>query len=343
MLIEGFRFNEETIRLDGEGAWGRMWDMAARVIRNTWGFDPNSEGLKQRTDAGESYFLERQLKYVFTERLKEDRAPAKAMLFLPVNTEVPSGAKTHVYQILRTVGEARVITDYADDLPPVDVVQSEVVGKLISIGHSFGWSIDDLRAAAFAGQPLQTDKMNAAADEVEHTIDRVSSIGDVANNIVGFLNNPNVPVITLPTGSWPTADPEQILDDLIHMEETIATAVFHRADLMPDTLILDDASWRLCRKRLNEYSDQSILEVFLKTSATVKNADVWHRCNTVNAGGPRIVMYRRDPSIVRLIIAQMFEMLPPQANNLYFKVPTHAKIGGVDVRKPYTMAYAHPN
>jgi len=339
----GTPFNAEAIRLDADRMWERMWSHSKRILRDTWDFDPEGDGaVLTRTDAGESYFLEQQLRFVMTERLKEDRAPAKAELFLPLDTSMPSGAETWVYRVIRAAGMAKVITDYADDLPPVDVVQSEVTGKVISIGNSYGYTIQDLRRAAFSGQPLERDKMDAAADEVDHRMDHIASFGHVANNIPGFLNNPNVPLIVLPTGGWPTASAKQILADLRHMEDTIAQAVFRKQELMPDTVLFDSVSWKILREEVTDFNEKSILQRFLDTSESVKNADVWHRLDTADAArtGPRIVMYPRNPGVLRLIVPQLFEMMPPQPKNLAFVVNTHARIGGVDVRKPYAMAYA---
>ena len=45
--------------------------------------------------------------------------------------------------------------------------------------------------------------------------------------------------------------------------------------------------------------------------------------------GPRMLTYQRDPEILELIIPQDFEQFPPQARNLAFVVPCHARIGGV--------------
>jgi hypothetical protein len=335
-------FNSNSIRFDGDGVWENYY-RRCKAVMDSLGFDPDAtDQLKTRTDAGEAYFLEHQLRYVMTERLKEDRAPNKAELFIPIDSSMPRGAESWVYRVYRAAGTAKVITDYADDLPPVDVVQSEVTGKVISIGNSFSYSIDDLQRAAYSGQPLERDKMDAAADEVDRAMDEIASFGHVANNLPGFLNNAAVPVIVLPTGNWPTATPKQILADLRFMEETILQGVYHQPGLSPDTLLLDTVSWQITRQEVTDFTEKSTLQRFLDTSTTVKNADVWHKLDTADAvgTGPRIVMYRRDPSILRMIVPQTFEMLPPQPKNLALVVPTHAKIGGVDVRKPYTMAYS---
>lgn len=336
-------FNAESVSLDADRLWDRYWTRAKNLMRERWDFDPEGEGsLKERTDAGESYFLENQLRFVMTERLKEDRAPNKAEMFLPVDSSMPSAAESWVYKVIRAAGDARVITDYADDLPPVDVVQSEVTGKIVSIGNSFGYSIQDLRRAAYTGQPLERDKMDSAADEVDHTMDAIASFGHEANALPGFLNNPNVPLVTLPTGGWPTASVKQILADLRYMEDVIAQATFHRSDLAPDTVLFDQVSWRIVRQEATDYTEKSILQRFLDTSTSVKNADVWHRLDKADTArtGARIVMYPRNPAILRMIVPQTLEMLPPQPKNLAFVVPTHARVGGVDIRKPYAMAYS---
>ena len=49
--------------------------------------------------------------------------------------------------------------------------------------------------------------------------------------------------------------------------------------------------------------------------------------------------YKKDPEVLTLEIPQEYEEMPPQAKNLQFHVPVHARIGGVIVYYPIAMAY----
>ena len=76
-------------------------------------------------------------------------------------------------------------------------------------------------------------------------------------------------------------------------------------------------------------------------NADLRNAESWYKLNTADAAGtgPRALFYKRSPEVLELVIPQDFEQLPPQAKNLAFVVPCHARCGGVVVRYPVAMLY----
>lgn len=333
--------NAITLRNDGEEIF--------RALSHNWENTFEQLGFRKselrvvKTDAGDTYFLIQELEHKLTEVLTQPYAALQARQFIPESNEIPTGAKTFSYTVLDHSGIAKVITDYSMDLPPADVVRSKVTGDIISYGASVSWSIQDLRAANFSGMPLDSDKLAAANMAVEHGLDLCAAFGNPANNVPGFLNNPNVTLVTLPTGNWSTATTDQILADLRYMQGVVANAVHHNPALTPNTLLLDETSWTLLSdKEVSANTSDSVLRRFIANSDYITDAAPWWRLNEANAtlSGPRIVMYRRDPLCLKLQIPQPFEIFPAQAKNLAFVVPTHARIGGVDFKKPVTAAYS---
>ena len=77
--------------------------------------------LNTRYDADTSAFLARQLTYVRTQALSIKRPPLEAFTTFPVQTDVPPGAETALQRVYDSVGMAKVISDYSDDLPRVDL------------------------------------------------------------------------------------------------------------------------------------------------------------------------------------------------------------------------------
>ena len=73
----------------------------------------------------------------------------------------------------------------------------------------------------------------------------------------------------------------------------------------------------------------------------ITDVDFWHKLDLADAAGtgPRMVTYQRDPEVLELVIPQEFEQFPPQARNLAFVVPCHARVGGVVVYYPLAIVY----
>jgi len=87
-----------------------------------------STGQALREDAG--IFFAEQLNYVRT-RLYERKSPAmRAFDMVPVSTEIPEWAETVTQRSYDAVGIAKVISNYADDLPRADVMASETIVKV---------------------------------------------------------------------------------------------------------------------------------------------------------------------------------------------------------------------
>ena len=127
-------------------------------------------------DANETIFFARELEYVKAKTFEVKYIRLKATQLIPVSTEAGSGAETITYQVQDAVGVAKIIANYADDLPRVDVIGKEVSTPIRGIGDSFGYSIQDIRAAQFAGKPLVQRKANAARKAIDTLIDNLAWI-----------------------------------------------------------------------------------------------------------------------------------------------------------------------
>lgn len=308
------------------------------------GFRADEADPNFRLDAGETGAFTRQLQFIEQEIYTTEYPANRARDLIPVDGSVPNWADSFVWRIWDWAGMAKIITRYSDDLPAVDVMAAEKIQKIESLGASFGYSIQDLRAASRLNMPLDTEKGELARMTVENRIENLAVFGDTTVGLPGFCNMPNVPILSSPgnlTGNWlggATAD--QILDDLHAMADAVVnnTKNTHK----PDTIVLPLAhySW-IARKKVNNFTNETILKVFLETSPWIRNVDQWNYLSTADgSGGPLAICYQRHPRVVKLVIPQEFEMLPPQPKNLAFSIPCHARFGGVSWRYPLAAVYA---
>lgn len=297
-------------------------------------------GMFERSDAGESAVFARQLEYVYSQTYDVKYPEFKARLFIPMDTSVPAGAETYTYRQFDEVGMAALISDYSGDLPSVNLLGKEFTGKCRSIGTSYSYSIQDVRRANMANLPLETSLPAVARRVTEAKIDALAAFGDTTAGLVGFLNQPNVPLVSAITGSWATATADQIIADLDKLVNSIVTG--SNGIHAPDTLLLPIEQFlRLNNLQKSAASDKTVLQWYLENNAFIKNIDQWHVLSTADAArtGPRAVCYTRTPEMLGLVVSQEFEQFPPQAENLAFTVPCHARVGGVKMTYPLSAAY----
>jgi len=295
----------------------------------------------QRLDAGETAALARQLEHIFAQTYDIKYSELKARRFIPVDTSVDPGAEYYTYRQWDQMGMAKIIANYADDLPRVDALAKEFPAPIKSLGAAYGFSIQDMRRSAMADSQLDSRKAATVRRAHEQAVDQIAAIGDSDAGLGGFTNNANVPLVTPDNAPWSTATPLEIVADVNKLLNAIVTATLETFE--PDTLLLDTASFQIINSRPMSStgdSDKTILRFLLDNNPFLSNIDQWARLTTAGAGSTtRLVGYKRSDEVLALVIPQEFEQFAPQARNLEFVIPTHSRIGGVSVRYPLAMAY----
>jgi hypothetical protein len=223
----------------------------------------------------------------------------------------PDAAKI-TYRMWDKVGMAQIISNWADDLPQIEVFGKEYSRDVKEFGMAFGYSQRELRASAKVGRSLPAMKAEGCREFCERRIDDVAAYGVPEADIPGFLNHPNVPIATLPTGGWSGATAELILADLNYLVTQIV--VNTKQVETPDTLLLPtDLFMLISQKVAGNQLDDTVLGIFLKTNPFIKNVETWVKLDTAAAdGGGRIVCYKRDSRVLELEMVQEFQQEAPQ-------------------------------
>ena len=303
-------------------------------------------------DAGENIFFARELEFRKAQTYDVVKAPLKAFELIPVSTDAGAGAESIVYEQYDEVGIAKVIANYADDLPRADVKGKEFTARVKSVGNSYGYNLQEVRAAQFAGKPLEQRKANAAARSQREKWNRIAFYGDSTNNLQGLLTNVNIPESSAPDGAgdattaWSTKTPDEILADLNALANGIVTLT--NGAEQPDTVVLPVAEYTLISSTpRSSTSDTTILEYFLQNNPFINSVE-WAaelgaaelEANGVTRFTGSVAMaYRRSPDVLTLEMPVMFEQLPVQERGLEFVVPCHSRIAGVLIYYPLAIAF----
>jgi hypothetical protein len=286
-------------------------------------------------------FLERQLEFIRPQVFETAYADIKYPTILPVTSEAGNAAQTYTYRIMDATGEFKLIADAADDLPRSDISQVEKSIVIRSFGGSFGYTVQELRAAQMANVALEQRRASAVRRAYEEKVEQVAMFGEASANLAGFFNNATVDVIA--ADKWFT-DSGTTSQDMLDLLNYGADAMVNATQMkeQPDTLLLPYDDYAVISKRRNsDSSDSTVLEYFLRTNPYITNVAPILQLDKTKSGlnTNRMVVYKRDPQKLELHIPQPLELFPPQQRGLEFIVPAHARVGGVALYYPKSVIY----
>lgn len=297
-------------------------------------------------DAAESIFFARELEAVKSKTYDVKYAALKARMLFPVSNEAGPGAETIAYESYDMVGLAKVIASYAEDLPRADIKGNLNTSLVKSLGASYGYNVQEIRAAKMKGVPLTQRKANAAKRAILSKENSIAFLGDANSGLIGFINNANISTTTIPgdgAGSLTTFASKtnaQILRDLHAIADFIVVNTLEVE--IPDTLLLPLAQYNLIKSTpwSTTGDGHSILKQFLDTNEYIKNVFPVQQLKAAGgAGADRMMAYRRDPDAVTLEVPQDFEQFPEQQRGLEYVVPCHSRCGGVIIYYPLSVCY----
>lgn len=295
----------------------------------------------ERFDANETAILNRQLEYVKQRTFEIIYPSLKARQFIPLDTPAPAGAETIAYDEFDKVFQAKVIANFADDLPEVDVFKTRVIAGVHWLGSSYSYSVRDIQAAAFSNVTLPQRRAAACRESIERLMDQILATGHVSGGLTGFLNHASIPITAVVTGTWTTATAAQILGDI----RAALNAIFNttNGEYQADTLLIPTNRFTfLAATQFSAASDKTVLAWLQENLRAfgVTTIDHWWRLNTAGAAGAtRMVAYKKDPDVLNANIPVEYTELPPQPKNLAFRIPAYAKIAGLELHQAGACTY----
>jgi len=309
------------------------------VIREQFRGDAENTGV----------FFERQLEHIKATQYQTIYAATKATQLLPVSTEAGEGATSITFRLWDEVGIMKLIATAGDDIKRVDVKCREFITPIKPMAGAFGYSIDEIAAAAMANVALDSRKATALTNAYNRLVNQIAWNGDADTGIPGLLSNPNITTGTVPDpGSgtvWSVKTAQQILDDMNLIASAPINAVQGNLDdaFVPDTMLLPVEQYTLvATKNMSDDTGQTtILKFFMENNPWIKKVD-WlpelkNGNNSVLSSDAALV-YKNDPMNLTLELPKLLQFLPVERRGLEFITNGHARIGGVIVYQPLSIA-----
>lgn len=323
-------------------------DYAALMASN---IAPTLAGNKQmRFDSAEdaSIFFARELDYIKSKSYDKIYPEFTALNNFPITHEVPEGAETMTYYSYEKTGMAAIISNYATDLPRADVKGSPTTAYVKSIGDSYGYSIQEMRASRMAGKSLDTRKAEAARYAIDRKTNEIAFAGDKEHKLMGMLSSDNnIPLYTLATvetkTSWKDKSAAEILADINGMfaYQSRITQDVERAD----TLALPPAVFIDISTRQIPNTGYTVKRFLLENAPYLKNIITAPELSAENAatnpyGVDVAMLYTNSADKFSLEIPMAFYQYPLQNRNLEVIVPCEERVAGIVLYYPLSALLA---
>ncbi len=312
---------------------------------------PTLAGNKQmRFDSAEdaSIFFARELDYIKSKSYDKIYPEFTALNNFPITHEVPEGAETMTYYSYEKTGMAAIISNYATDLPRADVKGSPTTAYVKSIGDSYGYSIQEMRASRMAGKSLDTRKAEAARYAIDRKTNEIAFAGDKEHKLMGMLSDDNnIPLFTLATvdakTSWKDKSAAEILADINGMfaYQSRITQDVERAD----TLALPPAVYIDISTRQIPNTGYTVKRFLLENAPYLKNIitapELSAENKATNPYGIDVAMlYTNSADKFSLEIPMAFYQYPLQNRNLEVIVPCEERVAGIVLYYPLSALLA---
>ncbi len=300
-----------------------------------------------RFDAGETALFLQKLEQVKATIVEHVYPKNRVREFFPVEAGIDPGAETYVWYRYDRAGMAKMIANYADDLPRIEELGYKEVTVFENIGISWSYNVQEIAAAGFAGYQLDARRGRIAREAIEFKIEKVCAFGDADRNFKGVLNNANIPILNQGStpemyGGWGSgATPAQILGDL----NTMAWAPWTASKQVhtPNAMLFGTNAFKIISTTpiSDDQPSTSVLEAFRKMNPHIRSVDPWVQLDLADAegNGERAMVYEKSPDNITLALPLDFKSLPPEQRNLAFVVNAYARIGGPIIYRPLSAVY----
>ena len=288
-------------------------------------------------------FLARQLDYVKTQTYDRQLPAMNADSLVPDDTSVPEWAETVTQYAYDAVGMAKVIANYADDLPRADVRATSRQVTVRTLGDSYGYNVNELRASRATGAGLDTRKANAARRAMDLKIAAIKLVGDSVYGLYGLLNNPNIPTFVMTTaGDWAGLTGDQILTNLQNWVVSYQNQT--KGTHAPTNLALAPKAYNAAASKFITASGGTVpvtpMQWFRSNYPGITVSNVWEMTGAGAGGKDLGLLYEAGVDNFSHMYVMPFTQLPPEARNLEIVTDCIARSGGVNVYYPLALLNA---
>ena len=308
-----------------------------------------------------SVFFARELDHIKAQSYDVQYPELTALGLFPISNEADAGAETITYYTYDKQGIAKVIDNYSTDLPRADVIGKPSFATVKSLGASYGYSAQEMRASKLAGKSLDARKAESARYAIDNMSNRIAWAGDEESGLLGVLSPAQgIPTFAIAAGAvsgktkWTEKTADEILEDVNGMAKQVARVTKNVE--RPDTLCVPaDVYMDIATRRIPD-TTETVLSFLLSKSPYIKNIVNAAELNAdstdtnpyatttgtgvANTSGGVAFLFKNDRRKLSLEIPMPYYQYPAQVENLETKIPCEMRTAGMIVYYPLSCLIA---
>ena len=293
-----------------------------------------------------STFFAGECEVILSKIIETLYADLDALNYIPLAPAEGAGLEKLKWRSFTAVGIAKIISDYAHDIPSVETYGTEQSADIYIGATSYNYDKFTVEKAQRAGRNLVDTKSAAARRALEELVDRIAWFGDEQYNIPGFINYPGITEYILPDNeghtskAWADKTPDEILDDINGLIDTVTETTLNKEK--PNTIIMPPKLYRLISTTwVNNDHDVSILDVAKRANPDITTWGAVSALTSAGANGSgRIMAYTNSSDKLEFHLPVAIEQEQPERNGLMYSVILTNQIGGTTVYYPQSVAFA---
>lgn len=304
-------------------------------------------------------FLVQQASYIEAEVVRVLYPDIQYPQLIPVDTSANEWSKSVTFFSMDKVGQADWFHHMATDMRLADVARTKFEQGISMAGIGYGYTLEELgQAMLVPGQNLSAERAEAARRAYEEFVDNIALRGDSDRDMEGLINSSDVTKIhaqadggvtlgnTNGSPDWSDKTGEQIARDVNNALTGIYVESLQTE--MADTVLLPvESMTTMANKQYSVASDTTVMEwvkrnnVYTSTTGqpiTIRGVRGLETAGDGSTG--RMVVYRRDPRVLKMHIPMSHRFLPVwQQGPIRFVVPGIFRLGGLEIRRPGAVRY----
>jgi hypothetical protein len=295
-------------------------------------------------------FMVNQAAYIESEVYRTQYPEIQYPTLVPIDESAPEWTKSVTFYSIDRVGEAQWFHHMSTDIRLADVQRSAYEQGIEMAAIGYRYTLEEIGQAMMIGWNLTTERAAAAVRAAEEFTERVAMVGDATKGWTGIINALGVTATTAQAGvggiTWVTKTADEILRDVNNALADIYTT--SNTIETANTILLPINQYSLIStKRLSDSLDMTIMEwltrynVYTAQTGQPLTIRAVRQLATAGAGGTaRMMVYRRDPTVLKMHIPMRHRFLPVwQTGPITFDIPGIFRLGGAEVRRPGAVRY----
>lgn len=282
-------------------------------------------------------FVTAQRSHIEREVLKKPYPAIRYAELIPIDTSANPFAPSVTHFAQDAVGKAKFINGKGDDIPLANLIGSKYEQTVNMAGIGYSFSLEEIGAAQQLGMNLSSDGAEAARMAYEQLVDETAFVGDSQLGVEGLYNMTGI--TTAAAGATFAASTPQEVLSIINTNLTAINTGTQGIE-WADTIVLPLAAFGdIATRQLAPESDTTVLDfvqrknVYSVTSGQPLTIVGDRRLST------KMVIYRRDPQVLKMHMPMPLRFIPPQAMNLEIKTLGMFRFAPVQIRRPAAVRY----